>query len=1071
MQIQEIFIESFGAARGMRIADLAPGLTVIVGENEAGKSTVLEFVRSVFYGFKRKGGANNVYEPSDGNLRKGRIVVRDATGSLLRIERLEKRGLREGELTIYDDAGNRLDSHLLTLPGLPSDRKSYESLFAFDLDGMRQLDREALRSKILSVALGSVSVNPLDVIDTLNNRLKRIAKCPPREGESLGSLQDRLKELDKRIRAGADAPERHSRLTVEFQDVESRRRDLADLIRSHEASLSRMNRLLRYEQEWMRLAAVEREMRSLQDSRSFPTAGVDRLDRELERLGEIGQSIEEAANKLNHLRGLKDNLDPDTKLAEHSAELHSLTREAGRLSETPRRIEKATADLARSGAVLDAEIAALGPEWDRGRVEAFEPSAAVEHEIRSLVDSWRSCREELGNLAARLDESEERCRLSRAKTGRIKSELMQLAPLCETYLPRESQRRLEQWKSNRHRISDLKDNLEEKAARLNHLSGVRRRIDEAGETLGNESSRFMSPIPFLLAIATVSFAAAAMLYAGWKSSDETSLLFFASGVALLLCIPFGIRWKTDGERRHAERIRREKESLALRASTITHEIAHTERSRRTLRVRIDELQRESEKIAQEVLGNANADRMDVLRAEYESHKAEQPVQRVRSLEAEYGTASEDLDIEESRAQELADKMEQAEERLGLLRSSWQSCLARVGLPDTVSPESALGLLTHIANAKVKLQRHMDREADLKAVRQEWEDFSQRAASFAHKIGHPPARGTSLPDQVDQWVRAEAETREILSVRESLNERIAEHEATLEALRLRSNETRDRIDGLFEAAGVNDEEAFRDRSERHAHLNALEHERTSLLAALSSGLGLSDTDEVHGLMSSQNWDANHAAAVEFQAALDALRHETESLANVSGKLGKEIEFLESEDRREQLLGEKQEVSARLNRLAQEWVALKIAATQLEKTLRVYETHKQPKVLEKASEIFRHITGDTYDRILFPLDDDQVKAERVDQSRVEERHLSRGTLEQVYLALRLAHLEILGAEEPMPVMMDDILVNFDPSRARRTASALAGFADRTATQVLFFTCHPAVADLFPASAERRELSRLN
>ena len=79
------------------------------------------------------------------------------------------------------------------------------------------------------------------------------------------------------------------------------------------------------------------------------------------------------------------------------------------------------------------------------------------------------------------------------------------------------------------------------------------------------------------------------------------------------------------------------------------------------------------------------------------------------------------------------------------------------------------------------------------------------------------------------------------------------------------------------------------------------------------------------------------------------------------------------------------------------------------------------------------------------------------------LSRGTQEQLYLALRLAHVRQqarLGGVS-LPLIMDDILVNFDPERAERTAGVLQEMV-RPADggqghQVLFFTCHPHVARL--------------
>jgi uncharacterized protein YhaN len=46
--------------------------------------------------------------------------------------------------------------------------------------------------------------------------------------------------------------------------------------------------------------------------------------------------------------------------------------------------------------------------------------------------------------------------------------------------------------------------------------------------------------------------------------------------------------------------------------------------------------------------------------------------------------------------------------------------------------------------------------------------------------------------------------------------------------------------------------------------------------------------------------------------------------------------------------------------------------------------------------------------------------------------------------------------LPLIMDDVLVNFDPERARAVAQELARFS--TQHQVLIFTCHPETAQLF-------------
>lgn len=68
------------------------------------------------------------------------------------------------------------------------------------------------------------------------------------------------------------------------------------------------------------------------------------------------------------------------------------------------------------------------------------------------------------------------------------------------------------------------------------------------------------------------------------------------------------------------------------------------------------------------------------------------------------------------------------------------------------------------------------------------------------------------------------------------------------------------------------------------------------------------------------------------------------------------------------------------------------------------------------------------------------------------LSRGTVEQVYFALRMAVSEIL-CEEKLPILLDDVFVMYDEERLRRTLKWLAG----RGVQVLIFTCHKREAQI--------------
>jgi len=72
------------------------------------------------------------------------------------------------------------------------------------------------------------------------------------------------------------------------------------------------------------------------------------------------------------------------------------------------------------------------------------------------------------------------------------------------------------------------------------------------------------------------------------------------------------------------------------------------------------------------------------------------------------------------------------------------------------------------------------------------------------------------------------------------------------------------------------------------------------------------------------------------------------------------------------------------------------------------------------------------------------------------LSAGTRDQLYLALRLAGIEQhLKHNQPLPLVIDDLLINFDDERSAATMKYLGELAKKT--QVLFFTHHNRMVEI--------------
>ena len=213
------------------------------------------------------------------------------------------------------------------------------------------------------------------------------------------------------------------------------------------------------------------------------------------------------------------------------------------------------------------------------------------------------------------------------------------------------------------------------------------------------------------------------------------------------------------------------------------------------------------------------------------------------------------------------------------------------------------------------------------------------------------------------------------------------------------------------------------------------------------------------------DLSHVEA-ELEATAseaDAIEAEERRLVASIGELDARIRALESAEELGALRQELANLQGQARALATRWAVSAVAGRLLAETRSRYERERQPDVLLAATTHFERITGGRYSRIIAPPGDANVRIEtETGESRITDE-LSRGTAEQLYLALRFGLIEEFARHaEPLPVVMDDILVNFDAERAARAAATIGGLAERH--QVLYFTCHARTAELLDPGGER-------
>lgn len=183
--------------------------------------------------------------------------------------------------------------------------------------------------------------------------------------------------------------------------------------------------------------------------------------------------------------------------------------------------------------------------------------------------------------------------------------------------------------------------------------------------------------------------------------------------------------------------------------------------------------------------------------------------------------------------------------------------------------------------------------------------------------------------------------------------------------------------------------------------------------------------------------------QTEAALERGRQELQRIHRLLGQNQGRAEALGQEDA---LQAQIKALNARLHRLEETYYALELAQNALATAASELQRRFAPRIAKRAQELFARMTGGRYDRLSL-AEDLSLHAGAQDEDTLRSAlWRSDGTVDQLYLALRLAVAEALTPEAPL--ILDDALVRFDDERLAAAMDILAEEAQNK--QVLIFTC---------------------
>jgi len=140
----------------------------------------------------------------------------------------------------------------------------------------------------------------------------------------------------------------------------------------------------------------------------------------------------------------------------------------------------------------------------------------------------------------------------------------------------------------------------------------------------------------------------------------------------------------------------------------------------------------------------------------------------------------------------------------------------------------------------------------------------------------------------------------------------------------------------------------------------------------------------------------------------------------------------------------------------WRTLAVAASLLSEVRRAVECESQPVALQRASQVLSALSCSRYERVVPSPDQSELLVLDSRTGLKPAGQLNRAAAAQLYFSLRLGLAEEHAQHgTSLPVIIDDVLDAFDPTRRRAMAHQIVQLSRRH--QVFVFTSQPDTRDL--------------
>ncbi|WP_162037813.1 AAA family ATPase [Chengkuizengella sediminis] len=1057
MRINQLQIDGFGIFN-QRNFKLNQPVTLFYGQNEAGKSTTMGFIRNMLFGFPTRAHLQQRYEPVIGGLHGGFLQLEDETGETLRIERIH--GKRD---TIYASDGSILNEKEMQqrLGGIS--QQLFRDLFAFglsELQEVRTLQSEEMSSYLFHSGMGIHANRIMDAEKKLIGVMETLFKPRGKNQLIIHQLKS-LETIDNKLRENRRDIEKYNAHQHSLILINDEIHSVELSIKEKQDQLKWLNLCLKARDTWVRKQEINEELDRLPRFENFPVDAKIRF----EKLVEVQENLKIERNrfilKKRKLEEEIQQLKPNTISMNSLPQLELLNEQLGTYENEKSLKHELKFENEQLNERLQNSLLKINENWTANQVRSFSTSVAAREKVlhfKSLLHEFHTEKEKLKVDFEQLTQKIESDKQLIEKIKLFISPLLKKNHHILAHMNMNSAQQLHtmiaEFKMDMNRLQFLDKEL--------HLLETRKmdllqNINELKMMKKDKKNKSLYWILLSLNIIVPSF-----LYV--YDMTTFALIGFFSMLSIQIAYYF-ITKNSKSNNSINDSITRSQTSLnELQEEIIQKEQLYTKTKQSCTQF---QMKLSAQK---EIAISIESTNVDVHQtSEYQEvnellmiieqkiKEVEQNDIQIKQTETEIEHLMSGISLLKKSYLEKKDLLDKKQKDIKLLLDKWKHWLSQVELSMDLSPESVLEIFQQVDQAMNVLTNIEKNETKIKRLEEKIEHFEHEVNVFV-----PFTEGYSIGQALKQ-MRMEAN----LQVKKNDDQKnvTLQYEEVVEEIE-RIQETLKQLDEkkhlLWSEAQASDEKSFLSNVYYNDQRKQLEQELRHTQFSLQDWVGEKQLQKLElELKGNHTIETMTELKNELSAQLTEMQNRLVELRDQKGRTSHQLEKLESDmNHAEHMLAYEGELT-KVRELSDQWAIHSFALHLIKKAKAKYEQERQPEVLMKASSYFEKMTNGAFRRVMVPFGEKRMIVERENGAQIETSFLSRGTAELLYLAMRFALAHEFGKKAALPLIMDDIFVNFDGDRLKSTLSVLNDVSNHH--QLILFTCHEhirtAMNDMFP------------